>query len=98
MGNLSEGGLADVVGSWIGSGENSPISADQITSLLGSDKISQFASQLGLSQESATSALADALPQVVDQATNEDSSLMGDLLAQVGGAEGAMKMVGKLFG
>lgn len=97
LSNVSEGGLGEIVGSWIGSGENSAISSDQITDLLGSDKVSQFAEELGLSQESAASALADALPQVVDQATNEDSSLMGDLLAQVGGTEGAMGMLGKLF-
>jgi len=98
LGNLSESGLGETVASWIGSGENSPISTDQITDLLGSDKVAQFAEKLGLNQESAASALADALPQVVDQATNEDSSLMGDLLAQVGGTEGAMGMLGKLFG
>lgn len=94
---LSENGLGGIVGSWLGSGENASISPDQITDLLGSDKISEFASQLGLSEESAKGALADALPQVVDQATSGDNSIVEDMLAQVGGASGAMDMLGKMF-
>lgn len=94
---LSENGLGEIVGSWLGNGENAAISPDQITDLLGSDKISEFASQLGLSEESAKGALADALPQVVDQATSGENSIVNDMLAQVGGASGAMDMLGKMF-
>lgn len=97
MGSLSDSGMTDIVGSWLGNGENAPISIDQITELIGSDKISEFASQLGISQESAATALSDALPEVVDEASNEDSSIATDLLASVGGVEGAMGMLGKLF-
>ncbi len=95
--SLSQNGLGEIVGSWLGEGENSSISLDQVKDLLGSDKISEFASQLGLSEESAAGALADALPQVVDQATSGEDSMIGDLLAQVGGVSGAMDMMGKMF-
>lgn len=94
---LSENGLGEIVGSWLGDGENAPISADQITDLLGADKISEFASNLGLSEESAKGALADALPKVIDQATSGEGSMLDSLLAQVGGAGGAMDMLGKMF-
>jgi len=94
---LSENGLGEIVGSWLGNGENAAISGDQITDLLGSDKISEFASSLGLSVDSAKGALAEALPQVVDQATQGDGNIMEDMLAQVGGAGGAMDMLGKMF-
>ena len=94
---LASNGLGDIVGSWMGNGENSAISMDQITDLLGSDKISEFASSLGLSEESAKGALADALPQVVDQATQGDGNIMEEMLAQVGGSKGAMDMLGKMF-
>jgi len=97
VGGLASNGLGDIVGSWLGDGENSPISMDQITDLLGSDKISEFASSLGLSEESAAGALADALPQVIDQATSGEGSIVDSMLAQVGGAEGAMGMLGKMF-
>lgn len=94
---LGSNGLGEIVGSWLGGGENASISPDQVTDLLGADKISEFASSLGLSVDSAKSALADALPQVVDQATSGEGSMVEDLLAQVGGASGAMDMLGKMF-
>ena len=94
---LSENGLGSIVGSWLGSGDNESISLDSITDLLGADKISEFASSLGLSEESAKGALADALPNVIDQATQGEGSLVEDLLSKVGGAEGAMGMLGKMF-
>ena len=97
VGGLSQNGLGEIVGSWLGSGENKSISTDQITDLLGSDKISEFASQLGLSEESAKGALTDALPQVVDQATSGEGTMMDEMLAQVGGPQGAMEMLGKMF-
>ncbi|MCK5854730.1 MAG: hypothetical protein KAG56_05875, partial [Sulfurovaceae bacterium] len=53
---LSENGLGSIVGSWLGSGENESISLDSITDLLGADKVSEFASSLGLSEESAKGA------------------------------------------
>jgi len=94
---LGENGLGEIVGSWLGNGENASISMDQITDLLGADKISEFASSLGLSEDSAKGALADALPQVVDQATSGEGSMIEDMLAQVGGTGGAMDMLGKMF-
>ena len=97
VGGLSQNGLGEIVGSWLGNSENKSISVDQITDLLGSDKISEFASNLGLSEESAKGALVDALPQVVDQATAGEGGIMDEMLAQVGGPAGAMDMLGKMF-
>ena len=97
MSGLSQNGLGEIVGSWLGNGENASISSDQITDLLGSDKVSEFASQLGLSEESAKGALADSLPQVVDKATAGEGTIMDEMLAQVGGPQGAMDMLGKMF-
>ena len=98
VGGLSQNGLGEIVGSWLGNGENASISMDQITDLLGSDKISEFASNLGLSEESAKGALADALPQVIDQATAGEGGIMDEMLSYVGGSKGAMDMLGKMFG
>jgi uncharacterized protein YidB (DUF937 family) len=93
------GGLMDVVSSWVGGGENLPIDADQVTDLLGSDKISAFAENLGIDFDSAKTALADALPEVVNQATPDgDEGLLGNLMSQIGGTDGAMGMIGKMFG
>jgi len=94
---LSENGLGAIVGSWLGNGENKEITIEQITTLLGSDKVAEFASQLGLSEESAQSALAEVIPQVVDKATSGEGSIMDEMLAQAGGPQGAMEMLGKMF-
>jgi len=97
MSGLSENGLAGIVGSWLGNGENEAISMDSISDLLGADKVSEFASSLGLSEDSAKGALADMLPNVIDKATSGEGSIIDTMLNQVGGAEGAMGMLSKMF-
>jgi len=94
---VTDGDLGDTISSWLGSGENMPISMDSITDLLGSDKISEFASQLGLSEDSAKGALSDVIPNLVDKATSGEDSLIGSMLDKVGGVDGAMDMIGKMF-
>ncbi|GIT98350.1 YidB family protein [Sulfurovum sp. TSL1] len=97
VGGLSQNGLGEIVGSWLGNGENKTISTEQITTLLGSDKIAAFALELGISQECAANALAEAVPQVVDQATRGEGTIMDEMLANAGGPNGAMGMLGKMF-
>jgi len=94
VGKLSENGLGEIVGSWLGQGENSAISTEQISNLLGDDKISNFASELGLSLDSAKQALADALPQVVDRATAGEHSIVDEMLS---GNSNPMEMFSKMF-
>ena len=97
VGGLSQNGLGEIVGSWLGNGENKAISMEQITTLLGSENIASFASELGISQESAANALAETVPQVVDQATRGEGTIMDDMLSIAGGPNGAMEMLGKMF-
>jgi len=94
---LAGNGLGAIVGSWLGQGENKSISTEDITTLLGSDKVSEFASSLGLSEESAKGALSEVIPQVVDRATSGEGGIMDEMLEQVGGPQGAMEMLGKMF-
>jgi len=95
--SFAQGGLGDVVSSWLGDGENAPVDPDTISNVLGEDKINQFAEQLGIPPESASKALADVLPSIVDKASSEDSNLVGDLLDKVGGVSGAMDILGKFM-
>ena len=97
VGGLSQNGLGEIVGSWLGNGENKSISIEQIMTLLGSDNVASFASELGISQESAATALAEAVPQVVDQATRGEGTIMDEMLSNAGGPNGAMDMLGKMF-
>lgn len=93
LSSMKEGGLGSILDSWLGDGANSVVSPEQISSMLGSDKIAEFASQLGLSQEDATGGLSEALPQLIDK-----SSSGGSLLDSIGGVEGALGFAKKLFG
>ncbi|WP_456432611.1 YidB family protein [Nitratifractor sp.] len=95
---VTDGNFGELIQSWIGQGENAPIDPDQVSALLGEEKVSAFAEQLGINLDSAKQALADALPQVVDQATPAEGGMFDDLLEQVGGVKGAMDMLGKFFG
>ena len=66
---FQKGGLGDVAASWVGTGQNLPISAEQLQSVLGGDQIGALAQQAGLSQGDLMGQLAQMLPQVVDQLT-----------------------------
>jgi len=66
---FEQAGLGDVVGSWIGTGQNMPISADQLGSVLGPDVLAQLARQVGMSQGEVGGQLSDLLPQLVDKLT-----------------------------
>lgn len=64
---LKEGGLGDQVSSWLGDGENAPVSADQLTNALGADKIGEMASKLGVDAGSAAETLSQAMPSLMDK-------------------------------
>lgn len=90
---LQNGGLSEVVSSWVGTGANLPVSADALQQALGSEQISQIAAKLGLSPDQAAGSLAQLLPQVVDKLTPNGSIEPGGLLEQ-----GLGLLKGKLFG
>jgi len=66
---FQQGGLGDVVGSWVGTGQNLPISADQLQQVLGSDMVAGLAAKFGLSPADVGGQLSQLLPQVVDKLT-----------------------------
>ncbi len=93
LSNMQSGGMASMAASWLGDGDNDAISSSQITDIFGQDKISDFASKLGLSEDEAVGGLRDALPEMVDKASSG-----GSILDSIGGIEGALGMASKMFG
>jgi uncharacterized protein YidB (DUF937 family) len=79
---FNEKGLGDHMSSWIGTGENLPISADQIQHALGSDKIKELASKLKLGEQETSKSLANILPQLIDRLTPDGSVPHQDALRQ----------------
>ncbi len=88
----SGGGIADIVGSWLGDGSNEAVSGSQIKDMLGGDKISEFASKLGVDEDTAADSLAEAVPQMVDKGSSG-----GSLLDSVGGLSGAIDLAKKFL-
>jgi len=101
---MSGDGIGSIVSSWLGDGDNEAIDAGGLTSLFGEDKISEFASKLGVDSDTALSGLSDVIPNMIDK-TSEGGNIIGSLLDNVmdsvtdsaGSAGGVMGMIGKLF-
>ena len=91
--SFQQGGLGDIVNSWVSTGQNLPISAEQIQSVLGGSSLGNIASQLGLNSQEASGSLASMLPQLIDSLTpNGEVPQGGDLMAQ-----GMEMLKGKFF-
>lgn len=79
---LQQSGIADQVMSWIGTGQNLPVSGDQLAAALGQDKVAQVAAQAGVSPDQAAGGLAALLPQIIDQLTPQGQVPTDDMLSQ----------------
>jgi uncharacterized protein YidB (DUF937 family) len=88
---FNQAGLGDAARSWVGTGQNAPISGDQLGQVLGNDTIADIASKLGIGQGDAAGGLAQMLPQIIDQLTPHGQTPaggvgnMGDLVGMLGG-------------
>ena len=85
---FQQGGLGNVVHSWISTGHNLPVSADQISQVLGPDTVGRLAQQLGLGHGDVAGQLAQALPHLVDHLTPNGQLPQGgmaDLAGMLGG-------------
>ena len=70
---LQQGGLGPQVQSWLGNGQNLPVTPEQLRSALGSDQVKQLAEHFGVDPQAALNLLAQHLPGVVDQASPNGS-------------------------
>jgi uncharacterized protein YidB (DUF937 family) len=82
---FQKNGLTDIVNSWVSTGQNLPVSAQQIKQGLGGDLLNQVASKAGLSPDAAGSQLASLLPDLVDKLTPNGK-------IEAGGLDQLMKM------
>jgi uncharacterized protein YidB (DUF937 family) len=82
-------GLGEQVNSWIGTGQNLPVSPEQLQGALGGDQMSMMAEKMGLSTGDLGAQLSQMLPQVVDQLTPDGQvpegglGNLGDLLGSL---------------
>jgi uncharacterized protein YidB (DUF937 family) len=71
LSQLNEGGHGDAANSWVGTGPNKAISANDLASALGPDQINAMMEQTGLSRSELLAGLAANLPEAVNQMTPE---------------------------
>ncbi len=88
---FQQAGLGDVMSSWVGTGQNQPISGDQLSDVLGPDAISGLAEKLGMSPDATARQLSNILPGLIDQLTPQGQAPegglgnSGDLMGMLGG-------------
>src|SRR5262245_43188925 len=66
LGRFRQGGLGQQADSWVGTGQNMGISADQLQQIFGSSTLRDLASQLGMPEERAGSTMAQVLPELIN--------------------------------
>ena len=69
LGRMKEQGYGREADSWVGTGENVPISADVLSQILGRDVIDQSARAMGISPDEAAGGLAQVFPEIVNEIT-----------------------------
>ncbi|CAM3342377.1 YidB family protein [Asticcacaulis taihuensis] len=93
---FQQGGMTEIVQSWIGTGGNLPISSEQITAVLGSEQVQSLTHALGID----SSQLAHALPGLIDHLTpggQLPQGGIGDILGQTMGKGGFGDILGGLL-
>jgi uncharacterized protein YidB (DUF937 family) len=66
---FQQSGYGDMINSWIGTGQNQPISPNQLGTALGPNIIKSLAERTGMSEQELTAQLSQILPGVVDKLT-----------------------------
>jgi uncharacterized protein YidB (DUF937 family) len=97
---FSESGQGNAFSSWVGVGENQPVTSNQIQEALGSDQIRAMAARMGVDPNLASNFLAEYLPKIVDKLTPAGkidpaadhqqglAALLPSLLQSLGGKSG----------
>jgi len=81
---VAAGGLGDQVASWVGTGNNIPITAEQIQEVLGSSFVQGLAQKMGINSADVAGSLASLLPQVVDKLTPDGQVPANNQLLELG--------------
>ena len=66
---FSQTGQGNAFQSWVGMGENQPVSTGQVQNALGPEQINAIATRMGVDPAVASTFLAEYLPKIVDKLT-----------------------------
>lgn len=87
-------GLGGIMASWVSTGQNSPISSEQLQSVLHSGALQAVAQRAGVDPAQLTSAMSQLLPHVVNHLTPNgqipDAGSLTDMMKKLtGGSSGS---------
>ena len=91
MAKFDQAGLGEILNSWVGPGQNQPISGHQLTEVLGAGTLADLATRTGTSSGDMASQLSQILPGLIDQLTPAGElpqgglGSAGDLIGMLGG-------------
>ena len=91
--SFQDKGLGDIAASWVGTGQNQPITAAQIQQVIGADRLASISQKFGLSPDTVAAGLAEMLPRVIDHLSPNGQLPASHLVEQ-----GLLLLKGKLFG
>lgn len=81
--NFESNGLGHIVQSWVSTGQNLPVTAEQVQQGLGEAHVQQIATAANLTPQETSTQLAKILPQLVDRVSPNgqlDTQLIGTIL------------------
>jgi uncharacterized protein YidB (DUF937 family) len=87
---FQQAGYGQQMDSWISSGQNLPISPDQLMQALGQGQMQQMAASSGMDMGQLSGGLADLLPQLINQLTPSGQ-------VPAGGIDGALAELSKMM-
>ncbi len=98
LGKLGGAGLGDQANSWVGTGENAPVDADQIAAAL-PDEVGAIAQQAGLDPTDVSASLSQILPGLVNEVTPNgqlpaNPQEVAQVLDQIPGGDQLKSMLG----
>ena len=97
---FAQKGQGNAFQSWVGMGENQPVSSNQIQNVVGSEQVNAIATRMGVDPTLASNFLAEYLPKIVDKLTPAGkvdptadhqeglTALLPSLLQSLGGKSG----------
>jgi uncharacterized protein YidB (DUF937 family) len=69
LNQLQQKGHGETANSWVGNGQNKPVSPGDLANALGADQIDHLTSQTGMSRDELLNGLSQYLPQVINHLT-----------------------------
>jgi uncharacterized protein YidB (DUF937 family) len=88
---LTNSGMGKQVQSWIGTGDNEPVSGQQVQQAMDPHELHHVAEQAHMSDEEASDQIAKAMPEMVNQATPQGQIPQQDPFAK--GIDSLKKML-----